>query len=54
MLLVHLRKGYLMIISKELISSYALLEEKKLKEFYWLIQQVKNQNKKYNKIQFFI
>lgn len=33
--------GYLMIISKKLISSYALLEEKKLEEFYWLIDQLK-------------
>ena len=34
--------GYLMIISKKLISSYALLESKELEELYWLIQQVSN------------
>ncbi len=34
--------GYLMIISKKLISSYALLEKKELDELYWLIQQVTN------------
>ena len=34
--------GYLMIISKKLISSYALLERKELEELYWLIQQVTN------------
>ena len=33
--------GYLMIVSKKLISSYALLEEKELDEFYWLINQVR-------------
>ena len=42
--------GYLMIISKKLISSYALLEEIELKEFYWLIQQVsKSIEKTYKK-----
>ena len=42
--------GYLMIISKKLISSYALLEETELKEFYWLIQQVsKSIEKTYKK-----
>ena len=34
--------GYLMIISKKLISSYALLERKELEELYWLIKQVTN------------
>ncbi len=33
--------GYLMIVSKKLISSYALLEEKELDEFYWLINQIR-------------
>ena len=33
--------GYLMIVSKKLISSYALLEESELDEFYWLINQVR-------------
>ena len=33
--------GYLMIVSKKLISSYALLEEKELDEFYWLINRVR-------------
>ena len=34
--------GYLMIISKKLISSYALLEESKLEELNWLIKQISN------------
>lgn len=42
--------GYLMIISKKLISSYALLDEKELEEFYWLIHQVsKSVEKTYKK-----
>mgnify|MGYP001301828602 CR=1 FL=1 len=42
--------GYLMIVSKKLISSYALLEEIELKEFYWLIQHVsKSIEKTYKK-----
>ena len=42
--------GYLMIVSKNLISSYALLEKKELEEFYWLIDQVsKSIEKTYKK-----
>ena len=42
--------GYLMIISKKLISSYALLEKNELEEFYWLINQVsKSIEKTYKK-----
>ena len=42
--------GYLMIISKKLISSYALLERNSLEEFYWLINQVsKSIEKTYKK-----
>jgi len=32
--------GYLMIVSKKLISSYALLEENELEEFYWLKDKI--------------
>lgn len=42
--------GYLMIISKKLISSYALLEKNALEEFNWLIDQVsKSIEKTYKK-----
>ncbi len=42
--------GYLMVISKKLISSYALLEKKELDEFYWLTDQIsKSIEKTYKK-----